>query len=453
MTSVHYLREFISERLTAAASEIFEVFEKTIVQYEEEIDRQHRLLLNISLKPEIKLHTAELLQKHVHQKIKDVRAEQQVCSQGRSFSLDQEEPEPPQIKEEQEEPEAPQIKEEQEELCSVQEPEQLVLKEEADTFMVPLTDEESDQSEAEPNGDQLRLQPGTQGPDFGSTSKTKLMGKKSCPKIPSSKTGEDLSPLSESESDTEVGKVSVKCGVCEKVFKNKYYLKMHHRIHTGAKPYVCKECGKRFNDASTLKYHTRTHTGEKPFSCETCGKSFRCSYSVLVHMRTHTGEKPYPCDTCGKRFTNLSAFKWHTAIHTGEKRYSCKICGKSFTQNGNLTAHMGTHTGEKRHFCKICGKSFSRSSNLLVHMRNHTGEKPYPCNTCGERFKYAAMLKKHLKTHEGAESSPCQTCGRGPAGRDGSAVQHEGDLCPPETSAGKTVCVGEAEENESDVVQ
>lgn len=55
MTSVHFLREFISERLTAAASEIFEVFEKTIVQYEEEVDRQRRLLLDLSWKPEIKL--------------------------------------------------------------------------------------------------------------------------------------------------------------------------------------------------------------------------------------------------------------------------------------------------------------------------------------------------------------------------------------------------------------
>lgn len=55
MTSVHFLREFISERLTAAASEIFEVFEKTIVQYEEEVDRQRRLLLELSWKPEVKL--------------------------------------------------------------------------------------------------------------------------------------------------------------------------------------------------------------------------------------------------------------------------------------------------------------------------------------------------------------------------------------------------------------
>ncbi|KAK5598370.1 hypothetical protein CRENBAI_013319 [Crenichthys baileyi] len=44
MCSVQPLREFIRERLTAAAEEIFSQVEKTIVQYEEEIDRQRRLL-------------------------------------------------------------------------------------------------------------------------------------------------------------------------------------------------------------------------------------------------------------------------------------------------------------------------------------------------------------------------------------------------------------------------
>ena len=57
MSSVQHLREFISQRLTAAAEEIFTEFEKTIVQYEEEIDRQRRLL-DITWKPRINSHTA-----------------------------------------------------------------------------------------------------------------------------------------------------------------------------------------------------------------------------------------------------------------------------------------------------------------------------------------------------------------------------------------------------------
>ncbi|MEQ2168456.1 hypothetical protein GOODEAATRI_014588, partial [Goodea atripinnis] len=62
MSSVQHLRDFISERLTAAAEEIFGVFERTIVQYEEEMDRQRRLL-DVTWRPQVHLdRTGEELQ-------------------------------------------------------------------------------------------------------------------------------------------------------------------------------------------------------------------------------------------------------------------------------------------------------------------------------------------------------------------------------------------------------
>ncbi|XP_042277116.1 myb-like protein V [Thunnus maccoyii] len=133
MSSVECLRELMNERLTAAAEEIFRVFQKTIVEYEKEIDRQSRLL-DIVWKPEIKLQRIELLQQHVC-KEEEVLADQQLCNQERNSSLDQEDPEPPQIKEE------------QDELCTSLEGEQLVLKQETETFMLTPACEESDNSE------------------------------------------------------------------------------------------------------------------------------------------------------------------------------------------------------------------------------------------------------------------------------------------------------------------
>lgn len=55
MSSFDYLKAFVNERLTAAAEEIFGVLKKTIVEYEEEIDRQRKLLEDF-WKPEIKLN-------------------------------------------------------------------------------------------------------------------------------------------------------------------------------------------------------------------------------------------------------------------------------------------------------------------------------------------------------------------------------------------------------------
>lgn len=55
MSSLQRLQEFISGRLVAAVADIFSEFENTIVRYEEEIDRQRRLL-DLCCKPELKLH-------------------------------------------------------------------------------------------------------------------------------------------------------------------------------------------------------------------------------------------------------------------------------------------------------------------------------------------------------------------------------------------------------------
>lgn len=59
MSKVQTLRAIVTQRLTAAADEIFELFQRTIAEYEEEVWRQ-RKLLDAVFKPELRLHTAGL---------------------------------------------------------------------------------------------------------------------------------------------------------------------------------------------------------------------------------------------------------------------------------------------------------------------------------------------------------------------------------------------------------
>ncbi|XP_078793949.1 uncharacterized protein LOC144987951 [Oryzias latipes] len=87
----------VREQLSAA--------EGTIVQNEEELCRQRRLL-DSSWNPQLQLHIVVLPQHWMTE-------EEDPCNQQRNFRVEQEEPEPTQIKEEQEEPEPQQIKEEQ----------------------------------------------------------------------------------------------------------------------------------------------------------------------------------------------------------------------------------------------------------------------------------------------------------------------------------------------------
>ncbi|XP_041849449.1 zinc finger protein OZF-like isoform X1 [Melanotaenia boesemani] len=430
MSSVQRLREFISERLTAAAEEIFTEFEKTIVQYEEEIDHQRRQL-DITWKPQKNLHTSEPPQEHDGKK-KEFVLDQQLCNHERCSSLDQEDAEPQEIKVE------------QEELCTSQDEEQLVFKEETDPHTMAPTHQESDLSEAGKNIDRLfshscneaenQNQEASKHSDSGSTRNVEVKQMKRIKRNFSHSSSVDNCPLSKSQLDNDTCKKSVKCDVCGKALSDKNNMEpvkklhscetcgksfsknsillIHMRTHTGERPFSCSICGKNFSTRGNLLVHMRVHTGEKQYSCETCGKSFSQRGTLLRHARVHTGEKLYSCKTCGKSFTQNNSMLRHMRIHTGEKLFSCQTCGKSFTQNNSLLAHMRIHTGEMLFSCKTCGKSFTRKSGLLIHMRIHTGEKPFACGTCGKKFSQRAHLLPHMRIHTGERPFTCGTCGK-----------------------------------------
>jgi KRAB domain-containing zinc finger protein len=43
--------------------------------------------------------------------------------------------------------------------------------------------------------------------------------------------------------------------VCKKTFQRSETLQLHHRVHTGERPYRCDVCSKTFSYKSVLKRH------------------------------------------------------------------------------------------------------------------------------------------------------------------------------------------------------
>ncbi|XP_042358266.1 zinc finger protein 708-like isoform X2 [Plectropomus leopardus] len=140
------------------------------------------------------------------------------------------------------------------------------------------------------------------------------------------------------------------CSICGKSFrflKNHVISKHSHELPTDELPngdaiITCEVCGKRFPHPSLFKIHHRSHTGEKPFPCDVCGKSYRLRQQLRDHRYTHSGEKPYKCTLCSKTFNLSTSFMRHRSIHSGETPYSCPDCGKHFRLFTFLKAHMQT---------------------------------------------------------------------------------------------------------------
>ncbi|XP_029957489.1 zinc finger protein 75A-like [Salarias fasciatus] len=385
------VRDLIIRRLTAAAVEIFSVFQQTVVRCKKEIDRQHRMLGNI-WKPKFKLRGTEFPQ---HQ---DCR-EEQLFEQETNYCANQGEPEPPQIKEEQEEPgflefkeeqeepELLQIKEEEEEpgllqfkeeqdqsepeienheeVGTSQEEEQLILKFESESLRIPSIEEKRylSEPEEEPNTEPfLPHDSNIQQTDSESTTNVELK------KILFRGERVEKFPVSETQAEFEVL-------LCDETYgenvRKKRKVRQKLGPDTNTAQIICEICGKSYAQQRNLFRHMKTHTGEKPYSCETCEKSFTEHSSLLRHMKTHTGEKPYPCEMCGKSFSQQNHMLIHMRIHTGEKPYRCVTCGKSFSQHNHMLGHMRIHTGERPYSCETCGRSFSDNSNLLRHVKAH----------------------------------------------------------------------------------
>nr|XP_033466073.1 zinc finger and SCAN domain-containing protein 12-like [Epinephelus lanceolatus] len=265
MSKVQMLRSLVKQRLTAAAEEIFGLFERTIAEYEEEFCRskeeneRQRKLLDAVFNPQLRLHRADVQQLLVVKE--EVPPEQQEWSS----SVDQEDPEPPHIKEE------------QEELWISQEGEQLQGLEEDDItkFTSTPVPVKSEDDEEKPQSSQLhqrhteQMETEGEGEDCGGAEPARNSDPDThLQPETDDKTGESSEPETD-DSDDWTETREPQSG--SKSLKNDQVSVSD--LVVGEKRFSCSECGKRFGRSGVLKEHMRSHSGEKPFSYFECGKT------------------------------------------------------------------------------------------------------------------------------------------------------------------------------------
>ncbi|XP_078791091.1 uncharacterized protein LOC144981319 isoform X5 [Oryzias latipes] len=400
--------------------------EGTIVQNEEELCRQRRLL-DSSWNPQLQLNIVVLPQHWMTE-------EEDLCNQQRNFRVEQEEPQPPQIQEEQEEPEPPQIQENREE------PQPPQIKEEQESFNVTDSqDEEGNQhEETDPqNRDQRKRrdrrhvqsvdsshmsaglpqhwmtreedlcnqqrnlsvdQEEQEPPHFKESEE-----KQGVPEPSQIKEEPDVLFISQDEERNQhQGSTSTTDEETDP--QNRDQRKRRDRSHVQSVD--SSHMSESQCDSDVRKNPKKTNLGKKckqspkeeRLSSIKSGKNSRIITNPSDYMETGSDERCYICKECGKTFCNISLFKIHARIHVKDKRFSCKECDKSFSCRSNLKTHMRTHTGEKPFSCKKCKKRFRQISHLKRHMRTHTGEKPFSCEECKKSFNQISHLKRHMRT-------------------------------------------------------
>ncbi|XP_068589507.1 zinc finger protein 3 homolog [Cebidichthys violaceus] len=279
-----------------------------------------------------------------------------------SSNLDQEDPEPPHIKEDQEDPEPPHIKEEQEELRTSQAGEQL-------------------QGLMETEGD---------GEDCGGPEPDRNSNPDRHPEPDTfDKTGDS----SESETDDSDDWKETREPQSGLNSLNNEGSVSDSRCQAGEKPFGCSECDRRYTFERGLKRHMLNHSRRKRFGCSECDERFTSKPNLKRHMRAHTREKPFSCSVCRRLFAQSADLQIHMRIHTGEKRLRCSACDQRFSWLYQL----------RNHECVGQQSGLNSLNNDDVSVRDSTcsaGEKPFSCSTCEKKFGNSGHLKRHENSHK-----------------------------------------------------
>nr|XP_019942041.1 PREDICTED: gastrula zinc finger protein XlCGF48.2-like isoform X1 [Paralichthys olivaceus] len=297
---------FLTERLSAAALDIYGFVEKTLTDYQEEVNRtrqeNRRLqrLLDLLYKPEIRLHRADSRQIDLSTRKPEVCVEEK---QIQTECIPKEEPDDTDIlnpvvtvgvNEENQMPTQVETGGEHSEYEAPHNPTQVI------------TDGEHTEHE--------KLSRHEQQPSSGYTKKKRRFY----------------------------------CNICSQSFLKRAKVNLHLAVHAAngllnptSAVLVCIECGRKTNSNSLMIRHMRVHTDTKTFACSICGKRYKSQRNMKEHMQTHTMEKPYSCEICGTRFNRASSLIKHVKHkHREDMAFKCTQCSQRFKLVIELKQHM-----------------------------------------------------------------------------------------------------------------
>uniref|UniRef100_A0A8C6SGT2 C2H2-type domain-containing protein n=1 Tax=Neogobius melanostomus TaxID=47308 RepID=A0A8C6SGT2_9GOBI len=136
---------------------------------------------------------------------------------------------------------------------------------------------------------------------------------------------------------------------------------------TQAKTLVCSFCHMTFARLCQLKRHMTVH------GCSFCNKICSNEEKLRDHMMLHTGERTLQGNAVENPDTQTPKKSKKQKKKSEERPFNCYVCKMAFKSSYNLRKHMYQHTGKRVYACSVCDDSFKRKWELDWHMSNHTG--------------------------------------------------------------------------------
>lgn len=222
------------------------------------------------------------------------------------------------------------------------------------------------------------------------------------------------------------------CYICHKIFKTKFLLKRHIKIHV-ENPVNCKICNIKLKHIMSLKRHmnlvhqisdhgglflylfapefllffiysfkdSKVNSVEKEFveaEIEIIPKDEKLSEDEFEVFEVIDTDDEEIVDNGEDLFNDLDD---DYMLPVNPEIIKCAFCDDRFTDAQTLQDHLQTHitNAPKIYRCAICQMDFTCKISVGIHMQEHiktkNERKPNKCKRCLERFENVSQLQIH----------------------------------------------------------